>query len=98
MTVTAKALRRSRCNSAINGGVIRTAYLCCMTIVPPYLKKGDTIAIVCPAGYLPAENAQTCIQVLKDWGFKVKIGKTLGHQFNYFSGTDAERLEDFQQA
>jgi muramoyltetrapeptide carboxypeptidase len=69
-----------------------------MTIVPPYLKQEDTIAIVCPAGYLPAENAQTCIQVLKDWGFKVKIGKTLGHQFNYFSGTDEERLHDFQQA
>jgi muramoyltetrapeptide carboxypeptidase len=69
-----------------------------MTIVPPYLKPGDTIAIVCPAGYLPAEKAQTCIQVLKDWGFNVKVGKTLGHQFNYFAGTDQERLEDFQQA
>lgn len=69
-----------------------------MTIVPPYLKQGDSIAIVCPAGYLPAEKAQTCIQVLQDWGFNIKTGKTLGHQFNYFAGTDAERLEDFQQA
>ena len=33
----------------------------------------------------------------RQWGFKVKIGKTLGNQFNYFSGTDAERLTDLQQ-
>ena len=25
------------------------------------------------------------------------LGKTLGHQFNYFSGTDEERLNDLQQ-
>lgn len=69
-----------------------------MIIVPPYLKSGDTVAIVCPSGYLPAEKAQTCIRVLCDWGFNVKVGKTLGHQFNYFAGTDQERLEDFQEA
>lgn len=66
-------------------------------ILPPYLKKGDTIGIVCPAGYLPAEKAQTCIQVLEQWGYRVKPGKTLGHQFHYFAGTDDERLEDLQQ-
>ena len=66
--------------------------------VPPYLQPGDTIGIVCPAGYMAAEKAQTCINTLKQWGFNVKIGKTLGgNSKNYFSGTDTESLEDFQQ-
>jgi muramoyltetrapeptide carboxypeptidase len=65
-------------------------------IIPPYLQKGDTIGMVCPAGYMPKENYQTCINVLQQWGFKVKQGKTLGNQHHYFSGTDEERLKDLQ--
>ena len=68
-----------------------------MAIIPPYLSKGDTIGIVCPGGYMPVEKAQTCIRVLMEWGFKVKAGSTLGTQFNYFSGTDDQRLGDLQQ-
>ncbi len=64
--------------------------------IPPYLQKSDTIGIVCPSGYMPYEKAETCISVLKEWGFKVKIGKTLGNQYHYFSGTDKERLDDLQ--
>ncbi len=67
-----------------------------MTIIPPYLKPSDTIGIVCPAGYMPIEKAQACIETLTEWGFKVIPGKTLGHQFNYFSGTDEERCNDLQ--
>ena len=67
-----------------------------MTVIPPYLKPGDTIGILCPAGYMPLEKAQTCIKTLTDWGYKVIAGKTLGNQNNYFSGTDEERLNDLQ--
>jgi muramoyltetrapeptide carboxypeptidase len=67
-------------------------------VIPPYLKKGDTIGIVCPAGYMPKEKIKTCIQVLqRNWGFKVKEGKTLGSGVNYFSGSDDERLDDLQE-
>lgn len=68
-----------------------------MIIIPPYLKPGDAIGLVCPAGYMPAEKYQVCIETLCNWGFQVVVGKTPGHQFNYFSGTDKERLEDLQQ-
>ena len=64
--------------------------------IPPYLKQGDTIGIVCPSGYMPYQNAEICIATLQQWGFKVKVGNTLGNQFNYFSGTDEERLADLQ--
>lgn len=59
---------------------------------------GDTIGMVCPAGYMSLEKAHTCIDTLHDWGYEVKIGKTVGgDSLNYFSGTDKERLNDFQQ-
>ena len=47
-------------------------------ILPPYLKNGDTIGIVCPAGYMAAEKIVPCVNTLKSWGFQVKIGKTVG--------------------
>jgi muramoyltetrapeptide carboxypeptidase len=68
-----------------------------MAIIPPYLQKGDTIGIVCPSGYMPYDKAETCIQVLQQWGYKVKVGDTLGQQHHYFSGTEEQRLADLQQ-
>src|SRR5258706_13490158 len=66
-------------------------------IIPPYLKKGDTIGITCPAGYLEKEKAQTCIATLQQWGYEVMVGKTIGGDSNnYFSGTDEERLNELQ--
>ncbi len=65
--------------------------------MPPYLKPGDTIGMLCPAGYMPYEKAATAIETLKEWGFRVVVGKTLGSQCNYFAGTDEERLSDLQQ-
>ena len=67
--------------------------------LPPSLRPGDTIAIVCPAGYMPRERAQTCIDTLQEWGYAVKIGPTLGGASdNYFSGNDDDRLADLQAA
>lgn len=66
-------------------------------LLPPYLKTGDTIGIVCPSGYMDAERILACVHKLKSWGFRVKTGKTVGGgSTNYFSGTDSERLEDLQ--
>lgn len=69
-----------------------------MIKTPPYLQPGDTIGITCPAGYMAAAKAMTCIDVLEQWGYTVKVGKTLGSDSDtYFSGTDEERLRDFQE-
>ncbi|MGB4843815.1 MAG: LD-carboxypeptidase [Ferruginibacter sp.] len=68
-----------------------------MIKIPPYLKKGDTIGITCPAGYMVAEKAQTCINTLQSWGFEVMVGKTLGSKSKtYFSGTDEQRRDEMQ--
>ena len=63
---------------------------------PAYLKKGDKIAIVCPAKKLP-KNIDTGIAILKDWGLDVIIGKTVSGSYHQFSGTDAERTADLQR-
>ncbi|MBS1604046.1 MAG: LD-carboxypeptidase [Bacteroidetes bacterium] len=66
--------------------------------IPPYLQPGDLIAVVCPSGYMPRERAMTCIETLQAWGYRVRIGNTLGGlSDNYFSGTDDERLAELQQ-
>jgi muramoyltetrapeptide carboxypeptidase len=69
-----------------------------MIITPPYLKKGDTIGIVCPAGFMAPEKMQACINTLRKWGYNIKTGITANSSSeNYFSGSDDERLNDFQQ-
>ncbi|WP_028787976.1 S66 peptidase family protein [Terrimonas ferruginea] len=70
-----------------------------MITTPPYLQPGDLIGIVCPAGYMAKEKAAECIRVLEEeWGYRVRIGKTLGGASEtYFSGTAEERLADLQE-
>ncbi|MFZ9146464.1 MAG: S66 peptidase family protein [Sediminibacterium sp.] len=65
-------------------------------IQPSHLKQGDLIGMVCPAGAIPIERVQTCVQTLEAWGYKVAIGKTVGGKHYTFSGTDAQRAEDLQ--
>ncbi|RYG54557.1 MAG: LD-carboxypeptidase [Chitinophagaceae bacterium] len=68
-----------------------------MITLPPFLKPGDTIAITCPAGYMAAEKASKCIEILRNWKYNVVVGSTLGSSsLNYFSGSDEERLSELQ--
>ena len=66
-------------------------------IQPPILITGDTIGITCPAGSIPMEKVQNCILTLEKWGFKVKLGKTVGAKMDCFSASDAERAMELQQ-
>jgi muramoyltetrapeptide carboxypeptidase len=64
--------------------------------IPPYLKKGDTVAIVCTARKFFPEDAKPAIDLLESWGLKVKLGKTIGLDSCQLGGTDTERAADFQ--
>lgn len=68
-----------------------------MTNHPPYLTRGSLIGITCPSGYVPVERVRFAAEVLKLWGFDVVIGKTVGNEHHYFSGTDEQRATDLQQ-
>lgn len=66
-------------------------------IIPPYLKQGDTIGITSPAGYTTLKDIQPAIDQIQSWGFKIKVGDTIGKRDFTFGGTDEERRADFQQ-
>ncbi|MFA6151536.1 MAG: LD-carboxypeptidase [Chitinophagaceae bacterium] len=61
------------------------------------LQPGSTIGITCPSGFVSAERVQYATVVLQKWGFKTRLGKTIGNEFHYFSGDDATRLADLQE-
>ncbi|WP_051169832.1 S66 peptidase family protein [Mesoflavibacter zeaxanthinifaciens] len=69
-------------------------------IQPPYLKAGDTVAIVAPSGILKHRNEEIerAKRLLKQWNLNVVVGKHVFNQANHFAGTDQERCEDFQNA
>ncbi|RVU90907.1 LD-carboxypeptidase [Flavobacterium columnare] len=66
-------------------------------ITPPYLKKGDTVAIVATARKNIDDNLKPAIELLKSWGLEVKIGSTIGLDLNQLAGTDEQRAKDFQE-
>lgn len=66
-------------------------------VVPPYLKKGATIGITCPAGYITEEEIRPAMLQMMEWGFYIKVGETVGRKDFTFGGTDEERAKDFQQ-
>jgi len=66
-------------------------------IIPPYLKPGDLIGITSPAGYITREDIIPAATLMQQWGFKIRVGYTIGKRNYTFGGTDAERLQDLQQ-
>ena len=69
-------------------------------IRPPYLKTGDTVAIVAPSGVLKqdAEVIQKTKMLLNRWGLEVVFGSQLQTKAHHFAGTDTQRTSDFQLA
>ena len=69
-------------------------------IQPPFIKTGDTVAIVAPSGILKnrTREIEQAQDLLKSWGLHVVVGKHVFIQNHHFAGTDDERCEDFQNA
>jgi muramoyltetrapeptide carboxypeptidase len=66
------------------------------TIQPPYLKKGDKVAITCPAKKLP-RPMDDAVALLKSWGLEVVLGETVEASYHQFSGDDDLRARDMQR-
>jgi muramoyltetrapeptide carboxypeptidase len=66
------------------------------TIQPPYLKKGDKIAITCPAKKLPSPMTDA-IELLRSWGLEVVLGDTIDASYHQFAGDDDLRARDMQR-
>jgi muramoyltetrapeptide carboxypeptidase len=66
-------------------------------ITPPYLQKGDTVAILATARKHIVKSMQPTIDLLESWGLHVVIGKSVGLEENQLAGTDLERAADLQE-
>lgn len=64
--------------------------------IPAYLKTGDTIGITSPAGYISKEDCKDAVTTLQSWGYKIKLGSSIGKKYFTLGGTDEERLADLQ--
>lgn len=65
-------------------------------ITPSYLKKGDKIAITCPAKSLPGKITDA-VKLLESWGLEVVLGDTVAASHHQFAGDDELRTRDFQR-
>jgi muramoyltetrapeptide carboxypeptidase len=74
-----------------------TADLSPALIIPPYLQYGDTIGVTCPAGDISLKEIQPSISLIESWGFRIRLGDTVGKKDFIFGGTDEERARDLQQ-
>ena len=66
-------------------------------ILPPFLVKNDTVAIVSTARKISVEEMKPAIALLESWGLIVRLGKTLGLEAHQFAGNTHQRKTDFQQ-
>ena len=66
-------------------------------IIPRYLKAGDLIGITSCAGYITLQDIQPAMQQMETWGFKIRVGNTVGKRDFTFGGTDEERTADFSK-
>lgn len=66
---------------------------------PPYLREGDTIAVVSPSGRIAARADTAKVRErLESWGLHVLFGTHYADRSQpYFAGTDAERAADLQR-
>ena len=65
---------------------------------PSFLNQGDEVAIVAPAGKTEAALIDAGIAILQSWGLKVTPMSHVYGAFHQYSGSDQNRIDDFQEA
>lgn len=69
-----------------------------MSLYPPVLRAGDSVALVSPAGPVPPKRVDAAVTVLEGWGLKPCVYPHALSKHLYFAGTDEQRLEDMNAA
>ena len=69
-----------------------------MNQLPPYLSKGDKVAIIATAKKIDKQSLKYSIKTLRSWGLIPIEGQHLYNSNGQFAGTDTERLHDLQWA
>lgn len=68
-----------------------------MINTPTYLKKGDKVAVLCPASYIK-EDLSPAFDILTSWGLELEIYPSTYAQSHQFAGDDDLRANDLQRA
>lgn len=69
-----------------------------MLFTPPYLKTGDRIGVIAPAGHVPYDDIRPGLELLsRDWRLRVSEGASVQSTYFQFAGTDQERLSELQE-
>lgn len=77
-------------------GIAKSTSLSKGRLLPPYLKEGSVIGITCPSGHISHEEIQPAVCRMKDWGFEIRVGDTVGLQDFTRAGSDEQRAADMQ--
>jgi len=67
-------------------------------IIPPFLKPGDRIRIISPAGKVQKDKVLPGIELLMEEGYEVIVGKHVFNKQFQYAGTDQQRGNDLQEA
>ena len=65
---------------------------------PKALQAGDKVRLVSPASPLVPEKVQSAVELLKQEGYRVELGRSVFAARSYFAGTDEERARDLIEA
>jgi muramoyltetrapeptide carboxypeptidase len=65
-------------------------------IIPPFIKKGDTIGITATARKISRDELSEAIKIIETKGYKVKLAPHLFAEENQFAGSDLQRKSDLQ--
>ncbi len=65
-------------------------------VKPPRLRKGDTVGLVAPAGFISDNHLERSTKNLEELGFRVKYTDRLFARHGYFAGDDETRACDLE--
>ncbi|MDD4921350.1 MAG: LD-carboxypeptidase [Bacteroidales bacterium] len=69
-----------------------------LMILPPFLREGDRVRLISPAGAINPDFVKGAEAYLASWGLQVLKGEYASSQEGRFSSSSANRLSDLQQA
>jgi muramoyltetrapeptide carboxypeptidase len=64
----------------------------------PALERGDTIAVVAPAGVLDRARIELAVERLEQMGFRIKLYRDIYRSRGYLAGDDATRAAELRDA
>lgn len=67
-------------------------------LYPAPLKPGDRVAVVCVSTAVPDGRLEPAIEAVKAWGLEPVVYPSCSARHGYFSGTDAQRATDMNEA